>query len=85
MPSYIYGCEEKHRQEEWHGMSEEPVIICVKCGRKMHRVPQAFGVNWNGLPPHLEHTRHPNIQNFIDTADQRRDKYLATKGTKDNG
>ena len=82
MPSYIYGCEEKHTQEETHSMGDEPVILCNVCKKKMHRVPQTFGVNWNGLPPHLEHLRHPNIQNFIDTADSRRDKYLEQKGNK---
>lgn len=83
MPNYIYGCADKHEQEEWHGMSEEPVIVCKVCKKKMHRIPQTFGVNWGGLPPHLEHLRHPNIQNFVDTADARRDKYLQEKGTKD--
>lgn len=82
MPSYIYGCEEKHTQEETHAMSEEPEILCNVCKKKMHRIPQAFAVNWGGLPPHLEHLRSPVVQNMIDTADPRRDKYLQTKGSK---
>jgi len=47
----------------------------------MHRVPQVFSVNWNGLPPHLADARPKKLQNFIDTADERREKYIADKET----
>ena len=50
----------------------------------MHRVPQTFSVNWNGLPPHLADARPPAIQKFIDTADQRRDKYIEMKESRNN-
>ncbi len=68
MPEYLYGCEEKHRQEETHGMLENPQIVCAKCGKLMHRVPQVTAVIWGGLPPHLEHTRPISVQNMIDNS-----------------
>ena len=46
----------------------------------MHRVPQVTAVNWNGLPPHLEHLRSNAVQNMITNADENRAKYLETKG-----
>lgn len=79
MPDYVYGCG-NHTQDETHAMSAEPVILCKVCGKKMHRIPQAFSVNWGGLPPHLEHTRPPAVQSMIDNADASRDKYLEKKG-----
>ena len=41
----------------------------------MHRVPQVVPVNWNGLPPHLEHTRSPELQKFIDNSPNRMAAY----------
>lgn len=60
-------------------MTEDPSIRCLECDLLMWRVPQAFTVNWNGLPPHLEHTRPKQLQEFIDTADARREQYVADK------
>jgi len=80
MPEYLYGCEAKHRQFTEHGMLENPVIICSICGKVMHRVPQVTAVNWNGLPPHLEHLRSNAVQNMITNADENRAKYLEMKG-----
>lgn len=82
MPEYIYGCANKHRQQESHGMNDNPLITCASCGLKMHRIPQAFSVNWGGLPPHLEHKRPPVVRNMLAHAQARREKYLETKGTK---
>lgn len=48
----------------------------------MHRVPQIPQVIWNGLPPHLASQRTPWLQNFIDTAPERRAKYLDRKESK---
>lgn len=56
-------------------MSDNPVIRCLVCNMPMHRVPQVSNVIWNGLPPHLEISRPPVVQNFIDTAGERRAKY----------
>jgi hypothetical protein len=48
--------------------------VC-ECGAVMHRIPQAVAVNWNGLPPHLEGTRAPVVQKFLDDAPARRAAY----------
>jgi hypothetical protein len=48
----------------------------------MWRVPQVVPVNWNGLPPHLEGTRSPAVQQMIDTAPERRARYLDTERKK---
>jgi hypothetical protein len=48
----------------------------------MHRVPQSPLVNWNGLPPHEADARPPQIQKFLGDANERRAKYLETKGKR---
>lgn len=78
MPEYIYSCG-KHTQTERHGMAENPIIKCHVCGIEMHRRPLSVAVNWNGLPPHLESARPPDVQKLIDGAPQRRDEYLKRK------
>jgi len=42
MPIYVYRCPEDHRVEMTHGIKEEPVVQCEKCGKPMRRVPQPF-------------------------------------------
>jgi predicted nucleic acid-binding Zn ribbon protein len=81
MPTYIYS-DGEHQQEVFHGMTEDIVVNCIICKKIMHRRPQAPNVNWNGLPPHLADSRPPVIQNFIDTAPERRAKYLDTERKK---
>lgn len=77
MPVYKYKCAESHEMELSHPIAELSIVRrCPRCGTKMHRVPQAVSVNWNGLPPHLESTRPPVLKNFIDGASERREKYL---------
>jgi transcription initiation factor TFIIIB Brf1 subunit/transcription initiation factor TFIIB len=46
-------------------MSENPRIVCQKCGETMHRKPQVFAVNWNGLPPHEADRRSPIVNAMI--------------------
>lgn len=43
MPTYVYGCVhlEHERVEVYHGMKDEPEVICETCGERMHRIPQA--------------------------------------------
>jgi hypothetical protein len=48
----------------------------------MHRIPQLVMVNWNGLPPHKAASRSPELQTFIDTAPERRARYLDTERKK---
>ena len=43
MPTYVYGCDKDKshpRGEVFHGINEDPVIICDECGSTMHRIPQ---------------------------------------------
>ena len=58
------------------------VRYCAECGGVLHRIPQPVRVNWNGLPPHKAAGRSPELQTFIDTADERRAKYLDTERKK---
>lgn len=83
MPQYQYKCNGSHFVVLTHSINEcDSPHYCPQCGGIMHRVPQNFAVNWNGLPPHLEGARSPVVQNFLDTADERRENYLANKETK---
>ena len=83
MPQYQYKCQTNHTHILTHSISEcERVHLCPICKTPMHRIPQDFSVNWNGLPPHLADARPKEIQQFIDTAPERRAKYLETKGNK---
>jgi len=34
---YDYICQCGYKKEEIHGMTEEPIIICPKCGTQMRR------------------------------------------------
>ena len=65
-------------------MTEDPLILCLKCGSVMHRRPQITMVNWNGLPPHLESSRPKAIQDMISGADKRRAEYLEGKENAKN-
>lgn len=80
MPTYIYRCTAKHTHTLSHSIADCNVRhACPECGRRMFRVPQVVPVNWNGLPPHLEGTRSPAVQNLIDTAPERRARYQDTE------
>ena len=39
--------------------------MCAQCGEVLHRVPQGFMVNWNGLPPHLADARPPQLAKYV--------------------
>lgn len=66
MAHYLYRCDEGHEREATHKMSIANFIIisCKECGGHMHRVPQAFSVNWGGLSP-SQGEIHPNILNQL--------------------
>lgn len=81
MPTYIYS-DGEHQQEVFHGMNENPQVNCIVCKKIMHRKPQAASVVWGGLPPSKAIQRSPVIQKFIDTASERRAKYLDTERKK---
>lgn len=82
MPDYIYTDTRHHTRVISHSMLENPRIICPFCRASMWRKPQKIAVNWNGLPPHLESARPTFLQNFIDTAPERRAHYLDTQENK---
>lgn len=80
MPTYIYHCHNGHESVITHSIAECDISrFCPQCGGQMHRSPQLPRVNWNGLPPHLEHTRPKAVQDFIDSAPRRRDEYHRLK------
>ena len=54
MPTYDYGCPKcKIKKDEFHGMSESPVIVCPQCGGKMDKLisPNFGGVIFKGGTP----------------------------------
>ena len=65
MAAYIYTDRNGHERPEVHGMTENPLIVCQICGETMHRKPQVFAVNWNGLPPHEADRRSPAVNALI--------------------
>ncbi len=86
MPTYVYS-DGKHQREVTLTIGQvlaghEVRCTYPKCRRLMHRVPQIVPVNWNGLPPHLEGTRSPVVQKFIDNTPERRARYLDTERKK---
>ena len=74
MPDYEYS-DYVHRLTVTHGMEESPCVLCPKCGKTMHKVPQAANVIWGGLPPHLEHLRSRGAQQILDNVDANRESY----------
>lgn len=75
MPSYVYTCEQGHRIERRERMFYSTAVVC-DCGGEMHRVPQPFTVNWNGLAP-SQGELHPNIRQHIENAPERREQVEA--------
>lgn len=83
MPQYQYRCPLQHTLTLSHSIADcDLPHVCPQDGTIMHRVPQVIPVNWNGLPPHLEGTRSPAVQQFIDTAPERQAQYLDTERKK---
>lgn len=88
MPEYVYECERCGKTKEVvHSIAECDTIkiACllpssdtpawIACNGTMRRVPQPFSVNWNGVKP-SGGAPHPSVQNLIDTAPERKDKFL---------
>lgn len=65
MAQYVYTDRHGHNKPVTHGMSENPAITCLECGEKMHRKPQSFALNWNGLLPHEADRRSPAVQAML--------------------
>jgi putative FmdB family regulatory protein len=49
MPTYDYFCDCGEKEEIFHGMMEEPEIICKVCGKKMKK-------GYTGMTFHLKGT-----------------------------
>lgn len=49
VPTYLYGCPDRHFSKEVsHSMMHEPVILCEVCEKEMNRKPQPAGVKFYG-------------------------------------
>lgn len=57
MPVYVYACKDKThpRMQFEHGIREDPVILCLKCKQRMHRVPQPFRFGMSATDVLYEH------------------------------
>jgi hypothetical protein len=84
MPQYLYRCPTtQHTLLLAHSIAAcDDLHYCPVHGTLMHRVPMVVAVNWNGLPPHLEGTRSPAVQQFIDNAPERQAQYLDSERKK---
>jgi len=75
MPEYLLRCKNGHERWVWQPMITKQRVICVKCGSRMWRKPQAPAINWNGLKPSQgEHSaefqhRFNNIDRIRDETD----------------
>ena len=75
MPIYQYIDRSDHQEFINHRMFYSTAIICATCGLEMWRKPQSIPVNWGGLRPSAGDL-HPEVKELIDTADERRDKFV---------
>ena len=76
MPEYLYRDGVGHVRRVVHRMLYQTAVLC-DCGAQMHRVPQVPGVNWNGN--RATHQRSQAVQDLLDTAPERRDKFEELK------
>lgn len=51
----------------------------------MRRAIQPVLVNWNGLPPHMEHFQSPIAKEWVNGIDKRRDAYNEKYGKNVTG
>ena len=78
--NYVYKCGNcQQSREVQHRAIDDPVIVCADDGGVMRRVIQLVRVNWDGLPPHMEHEIGPAAHDLINNADRNRDLYQAKK------
>jgi hypothetical protein len=81
MPTYIYKDTNGHITERTIPITSlmSTHVKCELCQLPMWRVPQIPMVNWNGLPPHLEHLRPRAATQMIQNEERNRYNYLAFK------
>lgn len=79
MPEYVYRCAScQETKEVAHSMFSGIPIMCERCGSRMHKVPQATAVNWNGPSPSAGGL-HPLVKDLNETLPQRQDEFAAKK------
>jgi len=71
MSEYIYIDDNGHSITSTQFSDE---VICMACGLKMWRKPQAFYVNWGGLKP-SQGFIHPGINQGIEDARRWNDEH----------
>jgi hypothetical protein len=75
MPEYTYTDDEGHEFTTWRSFhASEEDYTCEICGLEMYRAYQAPFINWGGLKP-SSGEYHPEIQDLLDTKDERRAKF----------
>lgn len=75
MPDYTYTDPNGHTTTVTHRMLYTTAVICTICDAEMHRrPPQIAAVLWSDMRP-SRGEYHPNFRRFLDTTDERRDKY----------
>lgn len=77
-PQYLYRCMNGHETSQNHGMLESPIIVCQKCGCRMHKVPQRVSVVWNGNPPG-KGGLHPLVKQYNKDYPEMVDKFKERK------
>lgn len=77
MPTYVYKCPDAHYKEVLHRMLYSTSVLCDECNLEMHKVPQAVGVVWGGLPPHQEHMIGPAAHDLLDNKERNRESLIA--------
>jgi hypothetical protein len=76
MPEYLYVDGEGHLATVNHRMLWSTGVVCTTCGAEMWRKPQPVAVVWGGLPP-SGGDLNPNVQELLDTAPERRERFEA--------
>lgn len=84
MPIYLYLCDNcRQETESVYPMGDAPAAQeCLRCSMgTAHRKYTVPGINWGGLAPSAGQL-DPKIRQLIDSAPERRDKYLAKKAAR---
>ena len=74
MPEYLYIDANDHTMSLTHRLNYSTGIICLACGERMWRKPQAFMVNWSGLRP-SQGELSPRVRGLLSTKEERQDAF----------
>ena len=79
MPEYVYRCANCFETATIaHSMFSGLPVVCERCGSRMHKVPQATAVNWNGPAPSAG-GKHPLVEELNADYARRVDEFAAKK------